>query len=83
MSIILDGSPASEGIGSGRVFVLDWGVPVVPHEKLEEADAPDEVERFHEAKRDNAFNTPEYIAAQLLEIAFDPERVEEEVGIRL
>ena len=50
MSIILDGSPASEGIGSGRVFVLDWGVPSVPHETLEEADAPIEVERFHEAR---------------------------------
>ncbi len=50
MSVILDGSPASEGIGSGRVFLLDWGVPIVPHETLTEAEAPAEVERFHEAR---------------------------------
>jgi phosphotransferase system enzyme I (PtsI) len=50
VSVILDGSPASEGIGAGRVFILDWGVPIVPHETLTEADAPAEVERFHEAR---------------------------------
>ena len=50
MSVILDGSPASEGIGSGRVVLLDWGVPIVPHETLTEAEAPAEVERFHEAR---------------------------------
>ena len=50
MSTILDGSPASEGIGSGPVFVLDWGVPVVPHETVAEEDAAEEVERFHEAR---------------------------------
>jgi phosphotransferase system enzyme I (PtsI) len=60
VSIILDGSPASEGIGSGRVFVLDWGVPLVPHETLEEADAPIEVERFHEAR--------EWAKARLFEV---------------
>ncbi len=60
MSIILDGSAASEGIGSGRVFVLDWGVPFVPHETLEEADVPIEVERFQEAR--------EWAKARLLEV---------------
>ena len=50
MSIILDGSPASEGIGAGRVFVLDWGVPVVPHGTIDEQQAPEEVERFHAAR---------------------------------
>ncbi len=69
VSIILDGSPASEGIGSGRVFMLDWGVPVVPHEILEEADAPDEVERFHEAR--------EWAKARLLETK---ERTEARLG---
>ena len=49
MSTILDGSPASEGIASGKVFRLDWGVPLVPHETLDEAGGPREVERFHEA----------------------------------
>ena len=48
MSIILDGSPASEGIGAGRVFVLDWGVPVVPHGTIDEQQAPGEVERFQD-----------------------------------
>ncbi len=69
MSIILDGSPASEGIGSGRVFVLDWGVPVVPHETLEEADAPQEVERFHQAR--------EWAKARLFEMK---ERTEARLG---
>ena len=50
MSITLDGSPASEGIGEGAVFRLDWGVPVVPHETLTEEAVPGEVERFHEAR---------------------------------
>ena len=49
MSTILDGSPASEGIASGKIFRLDWGVPVVPHETLDEPGGPREVERFHEA----------------------------------
>ena len=69
MSIILDGFPASEGIGSGPVFVLDWGVPVVPHETLEEADAPQEVERFHQAR--------EWAKARLFEMK---ERTEERLG---
>jgi phosphotransferase system enzyme I (PtsI) len=50
MSIILDGSPASEGIGAGGVFVLDWGVPVVPHGTIDEQQAPEEVERFRAAR---------------------------------
>jgi phosphotransferase system enzyme I (PtsI) len=49
MSITLDGSPASEGIGEGAVFRLDWGVPVAPHETVPEEDVPAERERFHEA----------------------------------
>ncbi|MEX2467186.1 MAG: phosphoenolpyruvate--protein phosphotransferase [Gemmatimonadota bacterium] len=49
MSITIDGSPASEGIAEGSVFLLDWGVPVVPHETVREEDAEGEVERFHEA----------------------------------
>ena len=69
MSIILDGSPASEGIGSGSVFLLDWGVPVVPHETVTEADAADEVERFHEAR--------DWAKARLFETK---ERTEERLG---
>ncbi len=50
MSITLDGSPASEGITEGAVFLLDWGVPVVPHETVREEDVAGEIERFHEAR---------------------------------
>lgn len=50
MSITLDGSPASEGITEGAVFLLDWGVPVVPHETVRKEDIEAEVERFHEAR---------------------------------
>ena len=50
MSTILDGSPASEGIASGKVFLLDWGVPVVPHRTVEAGAVDAEVERFHEAR---------------------------------
>jgi phosphoenolpyruvate-protein phosphotransferase (PTS system enzyme I) len=50
MSIILDGSPASEGIASGKVFKLEWGVPHVPHETIREKDVKAEVARFHEAR---------------------------------
>jgi len=48
-AVTLDGFPASEGIASGRIFRLDWGVPVVPHETLGDEAVDREVERFHEA----------------------------------
>jgi len=41
------------------------------------------VEKFHEMKRDDTFNTVEFVAAQLLELAFDPARQEPDVAIRL
>lgn len=50
MSQILDGSPASEGIASGKIFLLQWGVPTVPHETVSVDVVPQEVERFHEAR---------------------------------
>jgi phosphotransferase system enzyme I (PtsI) len=49
MSRTIDGSAASEGIAEGTVFLLDWGVPVVPHETVAEEDVPAEVQRFHDA----------------------------------
>lgn len=49
MSLILDGSPASEGMASGVVFRLEWGVPVVPHRSITDADVDAEVARFHAA----------------------------------
>jgi len=50
MAIILDGSPASEGIASGKVFHLEWGIPVVPHVTIPEEQAQAEIERFHAAR---------------------------------
>ncbi len=49
MSQILDGLAASEGIARGRIFVLEWGVPRVPHETVPAEAVATEVERFHEA----------------------------------
>ncbi|MDZ7779884.1 MAG: phosphoenolpyruvate--protein phosphotransferase [Gemmatimonadota bacterium] len=50
MSKTLDGSPGSEGIAEGTVFLLDWGVPVVPHATVPEEGVAAEIERFHEAR---------------------------------
>jgi phosphoenolpyruvate-protein phosphotransferase (PTS system enzyme I) len=50
VSIILDGSPASEGIAAGKIFKLEWGVPVVPHVSIRDESVDVEVERFHEAR---------------------------------
>jgi len=50
MPTILDGLPASEGIASGKVFLLDWGVPVVPHRSIGSEEAKAEVARFQEAR---------------------------------
>ncbi|MEJ2203818.1 MAG: phosphoenolpyruvate--protein phosphotransferase [Gemmatimonadota bacterium] len=50
MSRTLDGSPASEGIAAGPVFILHWGVPLVPHETVSPDCVESEVERFHEAR---------------------------------
>ena len=50
MRRVLDGFPASEGIALGRVHVLHWGVPKVPHRMVPPEDVPKEVERFHEAR---------------------------------
>ncbi len=50
MSQILDGLPASEGFAHGRVFLLEWGLPSVPHETVRPDEVAGEVERFHEAR---------------------------------
>ncbi len=50
MSQILDGLPASEGIASGPIFLLEWSVPTVCHEMIEPDRVVTEVERFHEAR---------------------------------
>ena len=48
MSKVFDGIGASEGIGAGRVHILTWGVPEVPHESIEPDVVADEVERLRE-----------------------------------
>lgn len=50
MAVILDGWPASEGIASGPVFHLEWGLPIVPHVTILEDSVQKEIERFHEAR---------------------------------
>jgi NAD(P)-dependent dehydrogenase (short-subunit alcohol dehydrogenase family) len=41
------------------------------------------VERFQALKRDEAFNSPRYVADEFLSIAFDPDRRPEAVALRL
>ena len=48
MSKVFDGIGASEGIGAGRVHILTWGVPEVPHESIDPDVVADEVERLRE-----------------------------------
>lgn len=50
MSQVLDGSPASEGIAAGPVFVLEWGIPVVAHQSITDDAIDDEIARFDEAR---------------------------------
>jgi phosphotransferase system enzyme I (PtsI) len=47
---VLDGFPAAEGIALGRVHILRWGVPKVPHRMVAQEQVSSEVERFHEAR---------------------------------
>ena len=48
MSKVFDGVGASEGIGAGRVHVLTWGVPDVPHQSVERDAVEGEVQRLYE-----------------------------------
>ncbi len=50
MAIVLDGTPAAEGIALGRVFLLDWGIPLVPHRAVPPEEADREIGRFEEAR---------------------------------
>ena len=79
MSIVLDGTPASEGMAAGRVFRLEWGVPVVPHRSIEDADMEREIDRFDEARawaRARLVETKAATAGRLGEVEariFDPQ----------
>ena len=48
MSKVLDGIGASEGIGAGRVHILNWGVPEVPHRSIDSDEVEGEVEHLRE-----------------------------------
>ena len=48
MSKVLDGIGASEGIGAGRVHILNWGVPEVPHRLIDSDEVDGEVEHLRE-----------------------------------
>ena len=48
MSRVLDGIGASEGIGAGRVHILNWGVPEVPHRSIDSDEVQAEVEHLQE-----------------------------------
>ena len=48
MSKVLDGIGASEGIGAGRVHILNWGVPEVPHRSVDPDDVESEEEHLRE-----------------------------------
>jgi phosphotransferase system enzyme I (PtsI) len=50
LAIILDGSPASEGIASGKVFRLEWGMPIVPHVTIPDERAQEQIDRFNAAR---------------------------------
>ncbi|MEE3184581.1 MAG: phosphoenolpyruvate-utilizing N-terminal domain-containing protein, partial [Gemmatimonadota bacterium] len=48
MSKVLDGIGASEGIGAGRVHILNWGVPEVPRRSIDADEVEGEVEHLLE-----------------------------------
>ena len=70
MSNVLDGIGASEGIGAGRVHILNWGVPEVPHRSID----PEEVDR-QEAHLREVF---EWAKGMLLELE---DSTEERLGV--
>jgi NAD(P)-dependent dehydrogenase (short-subunit alcohol dehydrogenase family) len=69
-----------------RAYAVAPGVIDTGMQTLIRSCTPDvfpEVERFVEMKRDDTYNTPGFVAEQLLGIAFDPAARPEEVAIKL
>jgi phosphotransferase system enzyme I (PtsI) len=50
MATVLDGFGASDGIAAGKIFHLDWGVPIVPLVTIPASQIEAEVERFNMAR---------------------------------
>ena len=75
-----------EGARGLRAYAVSPGVIDTHMQELIRSCTPDqfpEVQRFREMKRAGSFNTPEFVARELLAIAFDPEREPSEFSIRL
>ncbi|MCZ6784854.1 MAG: SDR family NAD(P)-dependent oxidoreductase [Proteobacteria bacterium] len=76
-----------EEAGHGlRAFAVAPGVIDTDMQERIRGCTPDrfpEVERFRQMKRDDVYNTPEYVARELLAIAFDPDRKTDAVAIDL
>jgi NAD(P)-dependent dehydrogenase (short-subunit alcohol dehydrogenase family) len=69
-----------------RAYAVAPGVIDTEMQTLIRACTPDvfpEVERFREMKRDDSYNTPDFVAEHLLAIAFDPSARPQEVTVRL
>lgn len=49
MGTVFDGMPISEGIATGPIRIVRWGVPTVPHVSLPAEAADEEVARYEEA----------------------------------
>jgi len=50
MTTVLDGFGASDGIAAGKVFHLEWGIPIVPHVTIAESQVESQIQRFHAAR---------------------------------
>jgi len=50
MATVLDGFGASDGIAAGKIFHLEWGIPVVPHVTIAASQVDAEIQRFDEAR---------------------------------
>jgi len=78
---------AAEESASGlRAYSVAPGVVDTAMQELIRNCTPErfpEVERFREMRRDDAFNTGEFVARQFLEIAFDPQARPDEVAVAL
>jgi phosphoenolpyruvate-protein phosphotransferase (PTS system enzyme I) len=50
MSVFYDGLSASEGLASGKVKLLRWGLPTIPRNPPTPGEEEAEVDRFHDAR---------------------------------
>jgi NAD(P)-dependent dehydrogenase (short-subunit alcohol dehydrogenase family) len=68
---------AAEEAGSGlRALSVAPGIVDTAMQELIRSSTPEQfpqLERFKDLKRDDAFNSPEFVAAHLLAVAFDPD----------